>query len=70
MHIGVQNEAQAKYINTTIDSKKGIKHKAPNKAQFIVHELISQIPCFQNYEGIIMAYVKLRRSEDYSGTEM
>ena len=34
-------------LSTTIDSQKGIKHRTPNKARFIVHELISQIPCFR-----------------------
>ena len=34
-------------LSTTIDSQKGIAHRAPTKAQFITHELVSQIPCFR-----------------------
>ena len=47
MHIGVQNEARAKYRKHGNCQSKGVKHSAPNKARFIVHELISQIPCFR-----------------------
>ena len=40
MHIGVQNENQAKYIKYNSWQSKGIKHRALTKAQFIVHELV------------------------------
>ena len=47
MHIGVQNEDQAKYIKHNSWQSKEIKHRAPIKAQFITHELVSQILCFR-----------------------
>ena len=37
----------------------------PTKAQFILHELDSQIPLFWNYEKFIIAYLKLRETENY-----
>ena len=37
----------------------------PTKAQFIVHELISQIPLFWNYEKFILAYFKSKETENY-----
>ena len=46
MHIGVQNENQAKYIKYNSWQSKRIKHRAPTKAPIIVHELVLQIPCF------------------------
>ena len=36
---------------------------APTKAQFILHELVSQIPSFWNYEKFILAYLKSRETE-------
>ena len=47
MHIGVQNEDQAKYIKYNSWQSKGIKYRALTKAQFIVHELVPQISCFR-----------------------
>ena len=40
MHIGVQNEDQTKYTKYDSYQSKGIKHRAPTKAQFIIHELV------------------------------
>ena len=40
MHIGGQNENQAKYIKYNSWQSKGIKHRALTKTQFIVHELV------------------------------
>ena len=35
------------------------------KPNLFLHELISQIPLFWNYEKVILAYVKSRETEDY-----
>ena len=35
------------------------------KAQLILYELIPQIPLFGNYEKFIIAYLKLRETENY-----
>ena len=40
MHIGVQNEDQAKYIKYNSWQSKGIQHRALTKTQFIAHELV------------------------------
>ena len=42
----------------------------PTKARLILHELISQIPLFHNYENDIHAYIKLREKEDYLKTKV
>ena len=34
----------------------------PTKTQFILHELVSQISLFYNYEEVILAYVKSREN--------
>ena len=36
----------------------------------ILHELISQIPLFRNYENDIHAYIKLREKKDYLKTKV
>ena len=38
---------------------------SPHQSPFILHELISQIPLFWNYENCIHAYVKSRGTKDY-----
>ena len=44
-------------LSMTIDNqKRKLICRAPTKAQFILHELISQIPLFWNYEKFIHAY--------------
>ena len=53
-------------LSITIDNhKRKLICRAPTKAQFILHALISQIPSFQNYEKVILAYVKSRETKDY-----
>ena len=44
-----------------------IKHicGVPTKAHYILHELVSQIPLFWNYENSIHAYIKSKETEDY-----
>ena len=37
----------------------------PTKAQYILHEFVSQIPLLWNYENCIHAYVKSRETEDH-----
>ena len=37
--------------------------RVPTKAQFILHELVSQIPLFWNYEKFILAYLKIKRNK-------
>ena len=37
----------------------------PTKAQFILHELLSQIPLLWNYEKFIFAYLKSKETENY-----
>ena len=48
------NQNQTKSI--TYFRKKCYKCWAPTKAQFILHELISQILLFWNYENYLHAY--------------
>ena len=36
----------------------------PTKAQLILHELISRIPLFCNYENYIYAYLKSRETKE------
>ena len=55
----------------TVDNqKRKLICKAPTKAQFILHELVSQILLFQNYEKFIIAYVKSKETEDYLETRV
>ena len=42
----------------------------PTKTRFVLHELVSQISLFQNYEKFIFTYVKSRETEGYSKTRM
>ena len=37
--------------------------RAPTKAQFILHELVSQIPLFWNCEKFILTYLKIKRNK-------
>ena len=37
----------------------------PHQSPIILHELISQIPLFWNYENSIHTYIKSREIEDY-----
>ena len=52
------------------NQKRKLICRTPTKAQFILHELVSQISLFQNYEKIIIAYVKSRETEDYLKTRV
>ena len=54
MRIGVQNEAQEKYIKYDSWQSKGIKHRALTKAQFIVQELVPQISCFTIMKNLLL----------------
>ena len=38
------------------NQKRNLIGRTPTKAQFVLHELISQIPLFWNYEKFIHAY--------------
>ena len=50
----------------TVDKKKKkLICGAPTKTQLILHELISQIPLFWNYEKFILAYLKLRETKNH-----
>ena len=42
----------------------------PTKTQFILHELVSQISLFRNYEKFILTYVKSRETEVYLRTRV
>ena len=56
---------------TIDDQKRKLIYRAPTKAQMILHELVSQIPLFQNYEKKnIFAYVKSRETKDYLKTRV
>ena len=37
----------------------------PTKTRFVLHELVSQISLFRNYEKFIIVYAKSRETEDY-----
>ena len=70
MHIGVQNEDQAKYIKHNSWQSIGIRHRAPQQSPIYCSWANPTNPVFWNYEGITIAYVESRGSEDYLGTEM
>ena len=36
--------------------------RAPAKARFILHELVSQISLFWNYEKSVLTYLKIKRN--------
>ena len=40
------------------------------KTQFILHELVSQISLFRNYEKFILTYVKSRETKGYLKTRV
>ena len=51
-------------LSMKIDNqKRKLICRAPTKAQLILHELVSQIQLFWNYEKVILAYLKLRETE-------
>ena len=53
-------------LSITIDNqKKNLICRYPTKAQLILHELVSQIPLFWNYENHIHAYLKSRETKYY-----
>ena len=57
MHIKEQDKDQAIFIkHNSWQSKEKIIFRVPTKAQFILHELIPQIPIFWNYENYLHAY--------------
>ena len=51
-----QNKDQTIFINYNSRQSEEIICRAPTKAQFILHELIPQIPVFWNYENCLHAY--------------
>ena len=51
-------------LSITVDNqKRKLICRAPTKAQFILHELVSQIPLFWNYEKLILAYLKKQEKQ-------
>ena len=52
------------------NQKRKLICRTPIKAQFILHELVSQISLFQNYEKFIIAYVKSTETEIYLKTRV
>ena len=69
MHIGMQNEDQTKYTKHNSWQSKEIKHRAPTKAQFITHELVSQILCFRIMKNSLLL-MQDQEDRDYLWTEM
>ena len=56
-------------LSIAVDNqKRNLICGTPTKAQFILHELVSQISLFWNYEKFIFAYVKSRETKDYLKT--
>ena len=49
---------------------KGVKHRAPQQSPIYCSWANPTNPVFWNYEGITIAYVESRGSEDYLGPEM
>ena len=46
-------------LSIIIDNqKRKLICRAPTKAQFILHEVVSTISLFRNYEKFILAYLK------------
>ena len=63
MHVKEQDKDQTIFIKYTISNqKRKLICGAPIKAQFILHELVSQIPLFWNCEKFILAYLKIKRN--------
>ena len=57
-------------LSITIDNhKRKLICRAPTKAQFILHELVSQISLVWNYEKIILTYLKSRETKNYLKVE-
>ena len=50
---------------TINNQKRNLICRAPTKAQFILHELVSQISLFGNCEIFILAYLKSRETKNY-----
>ena len=52
------------------NQKRNLICRAPTKAQFILHELVSQISLFWNYEkkNFILTYEKSKEMKDYLKT--
>ena len=65
MHIKEQDKNRAIFIkyNHWQSEEKTLICGAPTKTQFILHELVSQILSFWNYEKFILAYLKSREIE-------
>ena len=61
MHIKEQDKDQTIFIKHNSWQSEEIIYRVPTKAQFILHELVSQIPLFWNYEEFILAYLKIKR---------
>ena len=43
--------------------KRNLICRAPTKTQFILHELVPQIPLFWNYENQIHVYLKIKENK-------
>ena len=53
-------------LSITIDNqKRKLICRALTKTQFILHELVSQISLFRNYEKFILPYLKSKETENY-----
>ena len=50
---------------TINNEKRNLICRASTKAQFILHELVSQISLFWNYEKFILTYEKSKETENY-----
>ena len=71
MHIKEQGKDQTILIkHNNLQSEEKTHMWAPTKARLILHELISQIPLFWNYENCIHAYIKSKEKEDYLKTRV
>ena len=55
---------------TINNQKRNLICRALTKAQFILHELVSQISLFWNYEKFILTYEKSKETEDYLKIEV
>ena len=66
----VKRSSSQNTVSTIIDSQKGSNIGPPQQSPIYCSWANPTNPAFWNYEGITIAYIKSRRSEDYLGPEM
>ena len=63
MHVKVRTKSKQYSLGITINNeKRNLICRASTKAQFILHELVSQIPLLWNYENLHSCLCKIKRN--------